>query len=148
MPGAAPYQDSQATVAVFGGSTLYCTNISRSIEGGSDTLDQAKQVATLNQSSGECMQYQSAVLVDCGPSGADGKISFTVDYYGTAAPSMDAAYNLLITQSVQPGPVVTTYANGMARCTDSSTTWAVGEVVVGNATFVMEPVEDNSREET
>ena len=146
MPGDAPYTDSQATVAVFGGATLYCTNISRSIEGGSDTLDQAKQVATLNQSSGECMEYQSPPLTDCGPSGADGKISFTVDYYGTAAPSMDQAYLLVITQNLLP--VQTTYANGMARCTDSSTTWAVGEVVVGNATFVMEPVEDSPKEAT
>ena len=142
MPGAAPYQDSQSTVAVFGGVTLYCTNIQRSIEGTGDTSDQALNVATLNQFSGECMEYQPPGLLDCGPGGADGKISFTIDYYGTAAPSMDDAYNLLITQLVQPGPVTTTYADGLARCTDSSTTWAVGEVVVGNATFVMEPPTD------
>ncbi len=143
MPGDAPYQDSQATVAVFGGATLYCTNIQRSIEGGGDTTDQALNAATLNQTSGECMDYQPPGLIDCGSGGANGKISFTIDYYGAAAPSMDEAYNLMITQLVQPGPVTTTYANGLARCTDSSTTWAVGEVVSGNATFVMEPPEDN-----
>ena len=143
MPGAAPYQDSQSTVAVFGDVTLYCTNIQRSIEGGGDTTDQALNVATLNQSSGECMEYQAPGLIDCGSGGVNGKISFTIDYFGTAAPSMDAAYNLRITQLVQPGPVTTTYADGLARCTDSSTTWAVGEVVSGNATFVMEPPTDN-----
>ena len=142
MPGAAPYQDSQSTVAVFGDSTLYCTNIQRSIEGGGDTSDQSLNVATLNQASGECMEYQLPALVDCGPGGADGKITFTIDYYGTAAPSMDQAYNLRITQLLQPGPVQVKYCDGPARCTDSSTTWAVGEVVVGNATFVLEPDEE------
>ncbi len=138
MPGDAPYQDSQSTVATFGGTTLYCTNIQRSIEGGGDTADQALNVATLNQASGECMDYQAPALYDCGSGGADGKITWTIDYYGTAAPSMDKAYTLTITQSVQPGPVQVKYAEGCARCTDSQTTWAVGEVVVGSATFVME----------
>ena len=138
MPGDAPYQDSQSTVATFGGATLFCTNIQRSIEGGGDTSDQALNVATLNQASGECMEYQPPPLVDCGSGGADGKITWTIDYYGTAAPSMDKAYTLTITQQVQPGPVQVKYAEGCARCTDSQTTWAVGEVVVGSATFVME----------
>ncbi|MGI9447895.1 MAG: hypothetical protein ACR2NI_09620 [Pirellulales bacterium] len=138
MPGDAPYQDSQSTVATFGGATLFCTNIQRSIEGGGDTSDQALNVATLNQASGECMEYQPPPLVDCGSGGADGKVTWTIDYYGTAAPSMDQAYTLTITQSVQPGPVQVKYAEGCARCTDSQTTWAVGEVVVGSATFVME----------
>ena len=142
MSGAAPYQDSQATVLVFGETTLYCTNIQRSIEGGGDTSDQALNVATLNQASGECMDYQPPSLVDCGSGGTDGKITFTIDYYGTAAPSMDKAYNLKITQAIQPGPVTSTYCDGLARCTDSSTTWAVGEVVVGNATFVLDPEDD------
>ena len=141
MPGDAPYQDSQSTEANFGGVLLYCTNIQRSIEGSGDTTDQALNVATLNQVSGECMQYQRPGLLDCGSGGAAGKVTFTIDYYGTAAPSMDDTYNLKITQLVQPGPVVVKYCDGLARCTDSSTTWAVNEVVVGNATFVMEPLD-------
>ena len=143
MPGAAPYQDSQGIVATFGGVTLFCTNIQRGIEGGGDTTDQALNVATLNQAQGECMEYQPPPLVDCGSGGADGKITWTLEYYSAAAPSMDKAYPLVITQQLQPGPVQAEYANGCARCTDSQTTWAVGEVVVGSATFVMEETDED-----
>ena len=46
------------------------------------------------------MDYQPPGLIDCGSGGADGKITWTIDYYGTAAPSMDQAYTLTITQQV------------------------------------------------
>ena len=75
----------EPNVATFGGVTLYCTNIQRSIEGPRLT-DQRVNVATLNQASGECMDYQPPGLIDCGTGGADGKITWTIDYYGTSSP--------------------------------------------------------------
>ena len=138
MPGA-PFTDSQATELTYNTETYYCTSIVRNTEGAGDLTDQRVDVSTLDLTSGSCRVYQDPPLKDCGTGGADGTITFQVDYYGTEEPPLNQSLDLKIEQKGvgKDGADVETY-NGKATCTSASNTWAVGEVVTGSATFAVD----------
>ena len=135
MPGA-PFTDSQSTELAYNNVTYYCTNITRNAEGAGDLTDQRVDVSTLDLASGSCRVYQDPALKDCGAGGADGTITFQVDYYGREEPPLNQSLDLVIKQTVS-GEESEIY-NGKATCTSASNTWAVGEVVTGSATFAVD----------
>ena len=135
MPGA-PFTDSQATELTYNNVTYYCTSIVRNAEGAGDLTDQRVDVSTLDLASGSCRVYQDPPLKDCGTGGADGTITFQVDYYGTEEPPLNQSLDLVIKQTVSG--VEGEIYNGKATCTSASNTWAVGEVVTGSATFAVD----------
>lgn len=127
-----PFEDSQDTTLTFAGTEYKCTNIQRSTEGGGDVADQRIDVSTLDLASGSCRVFQEPPLVDCGVGGSDGKTTFTVDFYGSESIPVNTSAALVIQDTSEGGATIFT---GPATCTSCSTTWAVGELVVGNATF-------------
>lgn len=128
-----PFDDSQDTTLTFDGTEYKCTNIQRATEGGGDVADQRIDVSTLDLASGSCRVFQEPPLVDCGVGGSDGKTTFTVDFYGSELIPVNKSATLVIQDN--SGDAAADIFNGKATCTSCSTTWAVGELVVGNATF-------------
>lgn len=137
----APFTDSQDTTLSYadkeGTAVVYhCTSIVRNAEGGGDLTDQKVDVSTLDLGSGACRVYQNPPLQDCGAGGADGTISFQIDFYGTDDIDLNASRKLIIKQAgVGDAGADVEIFNGNATCTSCSTTWATGEVVSGSATF-------------
>jgi hypothetical protein len=103
--------DSQGTNFVFAGSTYTATNIQ--ISGSVNELD----ASHLGQASGSKRLLQAAALTE-----AD---EITVDYLGTTLVTRGATGTLTVAGS----------SLGTATCYSSSLTYAVGELVKGNATF-------------
>jgi hypothetical protein len=101
--------DSQGNNFVFSGSTYTATNVG--VTYGGDLLE----TSHLNLASGANKTYQSPALVDN---------EITVDYYGSTAPAIGASGTLSFAG--------TSYT---ATVSASSITYAVGELVKGNATF-------------
>ncbi len=132
----APFTDSQATTLTYNAAEYYCTSIVRNAEGAGDLTDQRLDVSTLDLPSGSCRVYQDPALKDCGPAGADGTVTFQVDFYGPEEPKLNESLDLLIKQTV--GGVEGDIFDGKATCTSASTTWATGEVVSGSATFAVD----------
>lgn len=126
---AAPFTDSQATTLTYNTVEYFCTSIVRNAEGAGDLADQRVDVSTLDLASGSCRVYQDPPLKDCGTGGADGTITFQVDFYGNEEPKINESLDLVIQQ--EGGGIF----SGKATCTSASTTWATGEVVTGSATF-------------
>jgi hypothetical protein len=108
MPAAA---DSQGTNFVFNNSTITVTNIS--ISGSVNELD----ASHLGQASGSKRLLQAAPLTE-----AD---EITIDYLGTT----------LVTRGQSATLTIGGASYGTATCYSSSLTYAVGELVKGNATF-------------
>lgn len=133
---AAPFTDSQATTLNYNSVEYFCTSIVRNAEGAGDLTDQRVDVSTLDLASGSCRVYQDPPLKDCGTGGADGTITFQVDFYGTEEPQLNQSLDLVIKQTIS-GAEGEIY-NGKATCTSASTTWATGEVVTGSATFAVD----------
>ena len=106
MPGPT---DSQGSNFVFLGSTYTVTNVS--VTFGGDLLD----TSHLGLASGSNRTYTAPALVDN---------EITVDYYGTSLVTIGQTGNLSFGG--------TGYT---ATCSASSLTYAVGELVKGNATF-------------
>jgi len=106
MPGPT---DSQGSNFVFSGSTYTVTNVS--VTFGGDLLE----TSHLGLASGANRTYISPALIDN---------EITVDYYGTTLISIGSSGSLSFAS--------TTYT---ATCSASSLTYAVGELVKGNATF-------------
>ena len=103
--------DSQGTNFVFSGSTYTVTNIQ--VSGSVNELD----ASHLGLASGSKRLLQAAALVESD--------EITVDYLGTTLVTRGATGTLLVGS--------TNY--GTATCYSSSLTYAVGELVKGNATF-------------
>jgi len=101
--------DSQGNNFVFAGSTYTATNVA--VNYGGDLLD----TSHLGLASGANRTYQSPALVDN---------EITVDYFGSAA--------IVIGSSGTLSFAGTTYT---ATTSGGSITYAVGELVKGNATF-------------
>ena len=129
---AAPFTDSQNTTLVYNNVTFFCTSIVRNTEGAGDLTDQRVDVSTLDLASGSCRVYQDPPLKDCGTGGANGTVTFQVDFYGTEEPQLNSSLTLVISQD--DGEIF----NGNATCTSASNTWATGEVVTGSATFAVD----------
>jgi hypothetical protein len=106
MPGPS---DSQGSNFVFFGSTYTVTNVS--VTFGGDLLD----TSHLGLASGANRTYTSPALVDN---------EITVDYLGTTTIAVGNS-GMLSFASI----------NYTATCSASSVTYAVGELVKGNATF-------------
>ena len=132
----APFTDSQATPLTYNAEEYFCTSIVRNAEGAGDLSDQRVDVSTLDLISGSCRVYQDPPLKDCGTGGADGTITFQVDFYGAEEPPLNQSLDLVIKQTINA--VEGEIYNGKATCTSASTTWAVGEVVAGSATFAVD----------
>jgi len=136
---AAPFTDSQATTLTYNAVEYFCTSIVRNAEGAGDLTDQRVDVSTLDLASGSCRVYQDPPLKDCGTGGADGTVTFQVDFYGTEEPQLNQSLALVITQEgVGAGGADVEIFNGNATCTSASTTWATGEIVTGSATFAVD----------
>ena len=133
---AAPFTDSQSTTLTYNDAEYFCTSIVRNAEGAGDLTDQRVDVSTLDLTSGSCRVYQDPPLKDCGTGGADGTITFQVDFYGTEEPQLNQSLDLVIKQTIADSEVE--IFNGKATCTSASTTWATGEVVTGSATFAVD----------
>ena len=125
----APFTDSQNTTLTYNGTTFHCTSIVRNVEGAGDLTDQKVDVSTLDLASGACRVYQDPPLKDCGAGGQNGTITFQVDFYGEDEPELNNSLKLIVQQDG------TDLYNVDATCTSCSTTFAVGEVVTGSATF-------------
>ena len=136
---AAPFTDSQATTLTYNSVEYFCTSIVRNAEGAGDLTDQRVDVSTLDLPSGSCRVYQNPPLKDCGTGGADGTITFQVDFYGNEEPQLNESLDLVIQQKGvgTDGSDVTIFG-GKATCTSASTTWATGEVVTGSVTFAVD----------
>ena len=133
---AAPFTDSQATTLTYNTAEYFCTSIVRNAEGAGDLTDQRVDVSTLDLASGSCRVYQDPPLKDCGTGGADGTVTFQVDFYGTEEPQLNTSLDLVIKQTL--AGVEDEIFDGKATCTSASTTWATGEVVTGSATFAVD----------
>jgi hypothetical protein len=103
--------DSQGTNFVFSGSTYTVTNIS--VSGSVNELD----ASHLGLASGSKRLLQAAALVESD--------EITVDYLGTT----------LVTRGATGTLTVGSTNYGTATCYSSSLTYALGELVKGNATF-------------
>ena len=103
--------DSQGTNFVFSGSTYTVTNIQ--VSGSVNELD----ASHLGLASGSKRLLQAAALVESD--------EITVDYLGTT----------LVTRGATGTPLVGSTNYGTATCYSSSLTYAVGELVKGNASF-------------
>ena len=140
----APFLDSQGTTLTFADKnakavTFYCTSIAKSTEGAGDLTDQRVDVSTLDLASGTCRVYQDPVLKDCGAGGAEGTVTFQVEYYGSEEPDVNVSRDLKITQKgVGLDGADIDIFNGKATCTSVSNTWSQGEVVTGSATFAVD----------
>jgi hypothetical protein len=106
MPGPS---DSQNSNFAFANTTYTVTNVS--VKYGGDLLD----TSHLGLASGANRTYVSPALVDN---------EITVDYYGTTLISIGLTGTLSFAST-----------NYTATCSASSVTYAVGELVKGNATF-------------
>jgi hypothetical protein len=104
--------DSQGTNFVFAGSTYTVTNIQ--ISGSVNELD----ASHLGQASGSKRLLQAAALQESD--------EITVDYLGTTLITRGTTGTLNIGSSAY---------TGTGTCFSSSLTYAVGELVKGNATF-------------
>ena len=133
----APFLDSQGTTLTFDGTTFYCTSIAKSTEGAGDLTDQRVDVSTLDLASGTCRVYQDPPLKDCGTGGAEGTVTFQVEYYGSEEPAVNVSKALKIEQTVGTAEPVEIF-DGNATCTSVSNTWSQGEVVTGSATFAVD----------
>ncbi len=132
----APFTDSQSTTLTYNSVEYFCTSIVRNAEGAGDLTDQRVDVSTLDLASGSCRVYQDPPLKDCGTGGADGTVTFQVDFYGDEEPPLNQSLDLVIKQTISG--VEGEIYNGKATCTSSSTTRATGEVVTGSATFAVD----------
>jgi len=106
MPGPS---DSQGSNFVFSGSTYTATNVS--VAFGGDLLE----TSHLGLASGANRTYISPALIDN---------EITVDYLGTTTIAIGNSGTLSFAST-----------NYTATCSASSVTYAVGELVKGNATF-------------
>ena len=106
MPGPSDSQNSNFALA---NTTYTVTNVS--VKYGGDLLD----TSHLGLASGANRTYVSPALVDN---------EITVDYYGTTLISIGLTGTLSFAST-----------NYTATCSASSVTYAVGELVKGNATF-------------
>jgi len=106
MPGPS---DSQGSNFVFSGSTYTVTNVS--VAFGGDLLE----TSHLGLASGANRTYISPALIDN---------EITVDYLGTTTIAIGNSGTLSFAST-----------NYTATCSASSVTYAVGELVKGNATF-------------
>ncbi|MGI9446240.1 MAG: hypothetical protein ACR2NI_01135, partial [Pirellulales bacterium] len=86
---AAPFTDSQSTTLTYDTAEYFCTSIVRNAEGAGDLTDQRVDVSTLDLASGSCRVYQDPPLKDCGTGGADGTVTFQVEFYGTEEPQLN-----------------------------------------------------------
>jgi len=106
MPGPS---DSQGSNFVFSNSTYTVTNVS--VTFGGDLLE----TSHLGLASGANRTYISPALIDN---------EITVDYFGTTTIAIGNSGTLSFAST-----------NYTATCSASSVTYAVGELVKGNATF-------------
>ena len=136
---AAPFTDSQATTLTYNSVEYFCTSIVRNAEGAGDLTDQRVDVSTLDLPSGSCRVYQNPPLKDCGTGGADGTVTFQIDFYGNEEPKLNTSFDLVIQQKgVGTDGADVTIFGGKATCTSASTQWVTGEVVTGSATFAVD----------
>ena len=112
-----PIADSQGTTFIFNTNTFLATSVQKSLTG----LNQI-DVSDLSIASGGSRLFQASPLSDS--AGAE----ISVDFLGLQAPDMSQARAITC---------ATLGISGTAICKSYNVTAAVGEVLKGNATFLM-----------
>lgn len=115
-----PVDDSQGSVLTFGGSTYEATNIDL---GGSVSMLDA---AHLGQAKGSYKRTQAAPLKDAR--------KVTVSILGSVAPVEGASGTISLVTYVA-GVTTQQLPGATATCESFSLTWAVNDLVKGQATF-------------